>query len=105
MNYSLGCGGGFFEGVNVGHHIVTEACLPVCGGGEIDLLHRRRHLLYCFGADAGDSQIALGFGEFEPEVAPEGEFSLGGEEGEHFLGSVAAYQGGFIAIVCHLSIW
>jgi hypothetical protein len=76
VNDALGGGGGFLEGVDVGHHIVAEALLPVCGGVEVDCVELRFHLSQRVLADARQTQLALGAGELEPELAPQGEFVL-----------------------------
>ena len=44
MDDPLGRGGGLFERVDVGHHVVPQALLPVGGPIEIDVVELRLHL-------------------------------------------------------------
>ena len=98
MDDSLGRGRGFFERVDVRHHVMAQAFFPTAGRLEVYVIERGLHLFQRVFADAHEPELALAACEFEPEAAPQAELMAGREDTEHRPARVACGEGGFVGV-------
>ncbi len=52
--------------MNMRHHVVAEAFLPIRGPGKIDGVQRRLHLPERFGVDPLKAKFTLASGQLQP---------------------------------------
>ena len=88
------------EGVHMRHHVVAEPALVFGDGRKVDVVEVRAHLGDRLLGDR-DPELALRFGEREPEPTPEPMAGLRTEERQHRLRGIALGERGAIGVVTH----
>ena len=86
-------------GIDMGHDIMAHQLLPLGGHGVVDVGNVGLQLPDLLLGDV-QAQLVLGLGQGNPQLPPGLVAHILGEKVEHILRSVAAGQGGFVA-VCH----